>query len=152
MSNGTHEEWLKVEDAARILRLTVRQVNRLGSGEAPKLRTQKAGQRTLYYRPDVEQHARERGVEYIPEPETPAEPGAELLPPGDVLQLVRDLQDRLMLASHRVGELEGLLQMRLLPEDAEEMRRRLAEAEAERDFLRREVERRSRPWWRRLLG
>src|SRR5690349_20053774 len=139
MSNGEREDWLKVEDAARILKLTVRQVNRYGQGNEPRLRTQKAGQRTLYYRADVEQLARERNVELIPE--SSPEPSAELMPPGEMFDLVRDMQDKLMLASRRVGELEGLLQMRLLPEDAEALRQGKAVAEAERDVLRQELER-----------
>jgi hypothetical protein len=151
MSNGSREEWLPVEEAAAILHVTVRQVNRYGQGDEPKLRTRKAGQRTLYYRHDVEQFARERGAEYVPETE-PKQPGAELMPPGEMFDLIREMQDRLMAASRRVGELEGLLQMRLLPEDAEELRRRLAVAEAERDVLKREVEQRRKPWWKRLLG
>ena len=150
MSNGEHEEWITVVEAASILHVTVRQANRYGSGDKPKLRTRKAGQRTLYHRRDVEQLAHERGADYVPEPK-PEQSGAELLPPGEMVDLIRDMQDKLMLASRRVGELEGILQMRLLPEDADALRRRVAAAEAERDFLQRELEKRSRPWWKRLL-
>ena len=111
MSNGEHDNWLTVEDAAAILRVTVRQVNRYGQGDDPKLRTRKAGQRTLYERSDVEQLARERGAEYVPEPK-PEQPGADLMPPGELFDLVRDLQDKLMYASRRVGELEAVAALR----------------------------------------
>ncbi len=120
------DEYITVEEAASLLRVSIRQANRYGSGDNPRIRTRKAGKRILYHRGDVEALANDLGVAYKP---IAKQQPVELLPPGDVLNLVRDLQERLMLTTRRIGELEALLQHRLLPEDADELQRKLTEAE-----------------------
>ncbi len=150
-------EWLTVEEAADRLQVSIRQANRYGNrsgnGDEPELRTQKAGKRTLYLREDVEALADKLGVAYKPRP--PHESTA-LVQPSELLDYVRERDQRveqmtqqLMAASHRIGELETLLQQRLLPEDAEELRKHVVALEVERDFLRAQIK---QPWWKRLLG
>jgi hypothetical protein len=148
------DEYIPVEDVAAMLKVTIRQANRYGEGANPRVRTRKAGNRKLYHRGDVELLADELGVAFKTRPQ---QTQAELIPPGEMLDLVRNLQDRLagsqerlIVASHRIGELEGQLQQRLLPEEAATLRQQLADVEAERDKLKEELERKNQPWWRRF--
>ncbi len=92
----------------------------------------------------------ERAEEYRPPPK---QPSTELVPPGEMLDYLRErdqhverLTQQIAAAAHRVGELETLLAQRLLPEDADALRR-------ERDALKQEITRlQGRPWWKRLLN
>ena len=71
---------------------------------------------------------------------------------------IAHLQQQLLQAAHRIGELETLLQQRLLPEDADLLRRQLMESEADRTVLRTEIarlrtehQRAVQPWWKKLF-
>ena len=136
------EDYITVEDAASILRVTTRQVNRYGKGNPPKIRTQRAGKRLLYHAGDVDALADELGaVRSV----APPAAKAELVPLGEMLQYqrereqdharhVNDLQGQLQQAARRVGELEAQLAPRPLMEDHTAIR-------AERDALAAENER-----------
>jgi len=165
MSEHDQEEWLTVEDAASVLRLTTRQVNRYGGGNEPRLRTKRVSRRVLYHRDDVEALADELNVALKPRTTPPAK--SEMVPAGDMLDYIRDrdnqlalLQGQLNRAAQENGRLSAMVdvQARQL-EDAEAARlhlvdaeKRAATAEAERDRLRTELERRSRGWLRRLFS
>ena len=164
MSDHDRDEWLTVEDAAVVLRLTPRQVNRYGSGDEPRLRTKRVSRRVLYHRQDVEELADELNVVLKPRVAQPSR--AEMVPVGDMLDYIRDrdnqlaqLQGQLNRAAQENGRLSTLVdvQARQL-EDAEAARQRLEDAEkravaaeAERDQLRTELERRGRGWLRRIF-
>lgn len=138
------EEYITVEDAAEILRLSVRMVNRYGNGPNPRLRTRRAGTRVLYHRGDVDALANDMNARFKPRPR---QPKAELLPPGEVLAYIRerdqqlaDAQNQLTRAMHEIGRLQGMLEQRLLPDDERNLRQALATVEQQRDELRQALE------------
>ncbi|MDP9310853.1 MAG: hypothetical protein M3R24_08160 [Chloroflexota bacterium] len=147
---------MTVEEAARVLNVTTRHMHRYGQGDPPKIRTQTAGRRTLFWRADVEQLAEEQHADLKPRGQM------DVLPAGELFDLVRQQQDQLMLLSRRIGELEGQLAQRLLPDDERHIRDQLAMLRAENEQLRAlqvEYERLRvlippprRSWWQRLFG
>ncbi len=154
------DEYIPVERAAELLRVSTRHTHR--ACQKASVRTKHAGKRILYHLGDVEVLAEALGADYRttetpaqptePDAETPTPPPAELVPAGDLLRHIRELEDRLAHASRHIGQLEGQLEMqqRLL-HDAEAMQQRLAEAEAQQAALRAELKRyHQRPWWQRL--
>jgi hypothetical protein len=162
------EAYIPVEEVAVRLGVSIRQASRY----AAKVRTQRIGQRMFYHRDDIEEQARLKGIEYQASlgkeacRRTEKLPRVELMPPGDMLDYLRDrdtqvahLQQQLLQAVHRIGELETLLQQRLLPEDADLLRRQLMESEADRTVLRTEMarlqtdhKRAVQPWWKKLFA
>ncbi len=158
MSEAPEAHWIPVEDVADILQVTTRQAHRYS--ESGRIRTRKAGRRVMFHKEDVESLAADLGVLAQPRPQRPR---ADIVPAGEMLDYLRErdrrleeLQQQLTSAAAEVGRLTGLLEgQRSLLEDAEGVRRRLAEIEAERDQLRAELEAARAtqlPWWRRLLG
>lgn len=156
MTNGTapDEEYISVEEARKVLRVSARQVQRHAA--AGRVRSRQEGRRLLVHAGDVKRLAQELGAESRP---TPAHEG-ELVPDsGEFMAYVRDLQSQLLVMTRRVGELEGQLGSRLLPVDEAMLRQELVEAqrraqelEEEAERLRTELEQAQRPWWRRLRG
>ena len=154
------DEYIPVERAAELLKVSTRHAHR--ACQKARVPTKHAGKRILYRLRDVEALAEALGADYRPT-ETAAQPGepdaetstsppAELVPAGDLLRHIRELEDRLAHASRHIGQLEGQLEMhqRLL-HDAEATQQRLAEAEAQQATLRTELKRyQQRPWWQRL--
>src|SRR6266487_1579767 len=63
----SNERWIDVTEAASILKMTSRQVNRYGN--QGKLRTKKAGRRVLYLLSDVSNLADELRVDIRPTPQ-----------------------------------------------------------------------------------
>ncbi len=141
MSNND-AAYIPVETAAEILRMTARQVNRYGN--EGRLQTRRAGRRVLYLRSDVDALAAELGVTLRPAPR----PRAELVPVGQMLDYLRErdarldeLQRQLLSAATEIGRLQQTIEhQRLLAVQAEQLRTRVAELEAERDQLRAELD------------
>jgi quinol monooxygenase YgiN len=82
-----------------------------------------------------------------------------IMPTGEVLDYLkaRDeqleaLRQELNQAYQRIGQLEGVLQTRLLPDQEQELRQRLLEVEQARIALEEEVQQRAKPWWKRLFS
>jgi hypothetical protein len=148
---STYDEYITVEDAADILQVTIRSVNRYGSEpkDNPRLRTRKAGRRILYHRGDVETLAQDLGVANTPRQKPPS---LELLPPGEYLkhlekkdEQIAMLQQQVSQMAMTIGRLQGELESsRYLLEDQQRMRQRLQELEDERARLLRELEQRGR--------
>ena len=114
------DDYITVEDAAAILGVTPRQANRYGSGNAPRIRTQRAGRRILYHRGDVEALADGLGAHRRLAPAQPAR--ADLIPAGEMLDYLRErdaridaLQDRVSTLERENGELRGQLRALLGP-------------------------------------
>lgn len=158
MLRDDDREYLKVEDVARILKLTIRQATRYAKD--PEMHTQQSGRRILYLREDVEKLAKRLGAEY----REPPEPRPEVLPAGETLALIDRQQAQLMNLSHEVGRLQGLLeaertQRAQITDSTTQLQTRLDEVEAERNRLRVELEQARqgvpaqsstpRPWWKR---
>ena len=141
-----NDEYIPVELVASRLKLSVRQATRY----ADRVRTIRSGRRILFHRDDVEALADELGVEYRP----PPLPRADLVPAGEMLQTFERQQAQIAALSMEVGRLQGLLEgQKQLTADTEDVRRQLADVEAERDRLRAELEQlHRRPWWHRLFG
>ena len=87
-----NEAYISVEEAADLLHVSTRQAHRYGEQEhGGRLRTRKAGRRTLFHKGDVETLANELGVEYKP----PERPKTELVPAGDMLHYLRERDQQL---------------------------------------------------------
>lgn len=126
------DDYIPVERVAERLRLSIRQATRY----AEKVRHKRVGRRIFYHREDVETLASELNTEE----REPPPPRAEMMPAGEVLQTFERQQAQLVAMSHEIGRLTGILeQQRLITEDIDRVRQRLAEVEAERDRLQREL-------------
>jgi hypothetical protein len=99
MSND-EDKYITVEEAAQILNLSTRQVNRYGQGETPPLRTRKAGRRLLYHYNDVLSLVKDLEIARTP---PPLPPQKKLPPPSPLLPKLGDQPDPLT-----VGELISL--------------------------------------------
>jgi len=124
-------DFITVEEVATILGVTPRQAARYQS----KVRTQKAGSRVLYHKGDIEEQAARKGrakdaTRHFMKPSKP-----ELVPISEMLEYLRErdadnkqLQQQLLQAAHRIGELEERLahQQKLLTDER-------------------------KPWWKRLF-
>jgi hypothetical protein len=126
-------KWLTVSEAAAILRMTPRQVNRYGN--TGRIRTQRAGRRVLYHNIDVEQLADELRVDERPH----AQPSSLAAPLASLADQLRDRDHQLAESQRRLEErLERIeAQQRQLPSgDREELRQLLTEVIAEREAIR----------------
>jgi hypothetical protein len=109
MSNDD-KTWLTAGEAARILHMSERQVNRYGSGSDARLQTSRAGRRVLYLASDVYDLANELRVDIRPAPQR----STAMIPP----EMVRHMQ-------------EQAEQMRQQGETQASIDRRLAEIESQ---------------------
>jgi hypothetical protein len=112
MSDNTQKTWLTAGEAGRILHMSERQVNRYGSSDPPRLKTNRAGRRVLYLATDVYDLAEELRVDIKPAPARQA-----LLPP----EVVQHLQDQAEIM-RQSGETQASIDRRLA-----EIERRLSE-------------------------
>jgi chromosome segregation ATPase len=175
------DEYMTVEDAAAMLRVSIRTIHR--NGEVGKVRTVNMGRRTMFHRGDIERLAEEMDATKRPErSQGPPPSRSELVPASELLERVWELQQRLEQAAITIGRLQGQLEQRLLPDDERNLQRRLIQAESERDHLRERLEQMERerqlsaerddlrdrlerleqqqieeiearrPWWRRLFS
>jgi hypothetical protein len=135
------DAYISAEDAARLLGKSERTVYRYGKDGRIGVRDTPSGK--LFHRGDVAQLARELNIE----PAT-VEPKAELVPVGEMLAYLQQQSERhaetermLNQAMLEIGKLQERVdqQQRLLT-DLDMTRQRLAEVEAERDALQRELE------------
>lgn len=163
MPHDETDVYIQVEDVASILGVSLRQATRY----AKKVRTQQDGRRILYHRADVEKLSQERDAKH----DRPLAIRTEVMPPGQIADLLKESQARNEQLSHDVGRLTGLLEaqqqrtqlaeqaQRQLALDTDETRRHVVEletraktAEAEAERLRAELEQARRSWWRRLFN
>jgi hypothetical protein len=147
MSND-QDNWITVTEAAGILRMTPRQVNRYGN--LGRLRTRRAGRRILYLASDVATLADELRVDIRPEPTTSlAVPLRELL---EHLQArdrqLEDAQQRVEEALARIErQTSQPRQLRDPSQERAELRELLQEVLAEREEIQRQQQQiRPIPW------
>lgn len=107
----SNDEELTAEQAAPILRVSVRQVHRYR--EAGQLEHRRAGRRVLFQRASVEALAKELAVD-IPHTASQSEPTPDqsvaVLPPGELLNYLRERETRLEAALLEIGRLQTRLQ------------------------------------------
>ncbi len=146
------DEWIGAEEAARILRCTPRMVYHYGQGEAPKIRTMRAGRRILFNHADVLDYAEEQGADNKPPPDT------TIIRADELMVLVREQQAKLEAAARTIGDLEAQLRTRLLPADAEAIKQHVRDLEREAEErdrriaeLEAELTNRPQSWWKRKL-
>jgi hypothetical protein len=138
MTDSDKDLYLTVEQVADRLKLSLRQAARY----ADRVQTRKAGKRTMFRASDVEALAQQLNVEYRP----PPMPRAELVPIGATLEHIRQQEQQLIVFAREVGRLEGIISerehnQRVLTQDVDDLKARLAAVEAERDRLRVELDR-----------
>ncbi len=181
MSEHDQNEWVTVEEAAAMLRLTTRQVNRYGHGDTPRLQTQRVSRRVLYRRQDVLALAGELNVAL--KSSVAIVPKSEMVPVGEMLEVFERQQQEIGELNRSLGRLEGVVeQQRRQLADVQDVRQRLEAAEVratlaetEREQVQaklQEAERtvallmapkdepapeppaepKRRPWWRRWIG
>jgi regulator of replication initiation timing len=151
-----HTEYIPVEEAAALLRLSPRMVNNYGKPPYSRIKTKRAGRRILYSKLDVLALIEQLGTSN----QAPESQKAQLVPIGEMLEYLNQTQKQLNQAMLEVGRLQGALeQQRHLTQDTDELRQRLAAAETTREAqqqelqtLRAELEYHRRPWWKRLIG
>jgi hypothetical protein len=132
MEEEQEYQYIPVETAADLLKMSARMVNKYGNDG--RLRTKKAGRRVLYVREDVETLAEELAVDMRPPPKAPR---ADLVPVGEMMDYIRDrdtkneeLQRQLLQAVAEIATLrERLEHQRLLADERETLRNRISELE-----------------------
>lgn len=123
------DEWINAEDAGRILRVSSRMVYRYAEGDAPQIRSMRAGRRILFNRADVEAYAEETAAENRPKTQP------DTVRADELLDMVREQQRQLMAASAEIGGLKEQLKLRLLPGDVDGLKERIHTLEREKDKL-----------------
>jgi hypothetical protein len=161
--NVSDDDYISAGDAADLLGVTERQVNRYGLGDPPKLRTRRNGRRVFYLRSDVLALSETLNAG---RPRPGPRPKTEVMPVGQVLDYLREKdaalaqreRELLQLAAELGAVKQELGNKAALIDHANTQQQRLEtaieELRAERDELKRRLEeaQQQRPWWKRLLG
>jgi multidrug efflux pump subunit AcrA (membrane-fusion protein) len=137
------DEWMRADEAAKVLGLSERSALRYASGSSARIRTSKrTGSKRLWlYRPDVEALAAELQPARRA-PDLPPLPKPELVPAGELLGYLRqrdeelkEAQRALQAAAMEIGQARAELQRRQLVDE------QLQVVQQERDEVRRQIAR-----------
>jgi hypothetical protein len=137
------DQWIRADEAAKLLGLSERSALRYASGPAARIRTSKrTGSKRLWlWRPDVEALAEELGIAKRA-PDLPAIPKPELVPAGELLNYLRErdnqlaeAQRQLQAAALELGQVRAEVARRQLVDE------RLLQVVAERDEVQRQIAR-----------
>lgn len=141
MTQDDESLWIRGEDAAGMLGISARSIQRY-AGEGPgkiRIRKYSGSKRFFYYLPDVEALAEQFGAARRP-PEAPAAPKPELVPAGELLGYLRQRDDelratqaQLQAAALELGQLRAEVTRRQLVDE------QLQTVSAERDEVRRQI-------------
>ena len=143
------DDYITVQEAAMMLKLSTRMVNKYG--HEGKLQTRKAGKRLLYRRAGVQALAEELAVDVTLPPAPP--PPMDLVPAGEMLQHIKardaridELHTQLVAAAVEIGTLRERLahQNRLLEEERQKRPREL--------ILNIDDVPKQKSWWQRLFN
>lgn len=127
------DQWMPTAQAADYLGKTDRQLRRYKT--AGRVRSRVRSGRVEYHRADLEKLRAE-----LPEDARARapEPSQQIIPAGELLQLIREQQEQLQQAAARIGYLQAQLEQRpaledtqALQQELEASRRRIAELEAQ---------------------
>jgi hypothetical protein len=125
------EHYMSGKQAQARLNRSERQVRNYAADG--RLRTRRRAGRVEYHAGDVDKLAAAL------RPETP-EPQTDIMPAGELLNHIRDLEGRLQQASAEIGYYRGLLEtQRLELEESREARKLLTDRESEARALEREI-------------
>ncbi len=154
MDDQLDSEWITAQEVADMLRVSIRHAYRYG--EDGDIVIRRIGRRIEFSRASAEELAAKLNVDIKPITKPPK---TDLLPASELLDYLKEVQNRLDNALLTIGRLQGQLDQRLLPDDEHQLKQRLAETETARTILQQqldtaqaELERLKRPWWKRLLG
>jgi hypothetical protein len=137
--------YISLNEAADILHIGIRQVyNHMNAG---RITTRKVGRRRMLSADDVYKLADELDVNGR-ELQRSADSGQI----GTQIALPQQIMAELARVNAYTGQLEEQLKNRPTPEEALELRERLAAAEARAKAFEEQLAFYHRPWWRRLLG
>lgn len=143
MTNDDESQWMRGEDAARLLGISERSIQRYaGEGRGKiKVRKYQGSKRYWYFKPDVERLADEMRPGRRP-PEVPKPPKPELVPAGEMLGYLRQrdealeaAQRQLQAAALELGQARAELARRQLVDE------QLQQVAAERDEVRKQIAR-----------
>jgi hypothetical protein len=152
MTDTEAGEWIGGADAARILKLSPRMVQRYAV-EHGRIESIKAGHKRLYRRADVIRLAAELGSENRAQLPAPA----ELVPIGELGGIIERQATQLAQLSHELGRTQGRLEAMQQALEAAERRAVYAEEQvkllmAPKDEPEPPAEPERRPWWKWLWG
>ena len=137
--------YISINEAADILHIGIRQV--YNHMNANRIGTRKVGRRRMLSADDVYKLADELDVSGR-EMQRSADSGQT----GTQIALPQQIMAELARVNVYTGQLEEQLKNRPTPEEALELRERLAAAEARAKAFEEQLAFYHRPWWRRLLG
>jgi len=126
MSNN--DEWMRSNDAQKYLGRTDRQLRRYV--QSGRLRTRVVSGRIQYHQGDLQQLRFELG-----EDTRQHAPEQQIIPAGELLNYIRELQQQIAEAAAREGALRAMLESRPKLEDQQLLQQQLAEERARREVL-----------------
>lgn len=126
MSNN--DEWMRSSEAQRYLERTDRQLRRYT--QSGRLRTRVVSGRIQYHRGDLQQLR----SELIQDTRLHA-PEQQIIPAGELLNYIRELQQQIAEAAAREGALRAMLESRPKLEDQQILQQQLTEERARRESL-----------------
>ena len=126
------DEYITSKQAQDRLQRSERQIRNYAAGG--RVRTHRRAGRVLYHADDVDQLVADL------RPEAPP-PTTDIMPAGELLDHIRELEGRLQQASVEIGYLRGVLESKNLElTDAREARKLLSDREAEALLLKQELQ------------
>lgn len=137
-----NEEWLGAQQAQAYVGRTDRQLRRYA--ERGRVRTRKRGGRVEYSRADLDT------IRETIEEDTAPRAQQQIVPAGELMTYVRELQEQLQQSAAREGYLRSQLEQRLALMDERTLRDELAAERANRAAIETQlsqVQRRSRTGW-----
>lgn len=126
-------EWMSSAEAQRVLRRTPRQLRRYV--ESGRLRSRRLGTRVVYLRADVE-HL----VTQLPLDLPDSAPEVQLVPAGELLDYIRELQERIEGYAAREAHLRAQLETRPQLDDTQRLAVELARAQTERAAVQQQLD------------
>lgn len=126
------DEYITSKQAQDRLQRSERQIRNYASGG--RVRTLRRTGRVLYHADDINKLVEEL------RPETPL-PQSDIMPAGELLTHIRELETRLQQTSAEIGYLRGLLESKNAEiADAREVRKQLTDRETEAALMRQQLE------------
>jgi hypothetical protein len=130
MSNN--DQWMSSREAQAYIGRTDRQLRRYA--ERGRVRTRTSAGRVQYHRGDLDQVRAE-----LPPDDRPKGPETQIVPAGELAEMVRELQREIAAAAAREGFLRGQLEQRPRLEDQQALQAQIAEERINRQLAERQL-------------